>query len=54
MRNYATTKMEDRPKARFDSQVVDGQIVITAMDGRVHDRAGAHQPVLWAPHGHGA
>jgi enediyne biosynthesis protein E4 len=31
--NYATSKIEDHPNARFDSRVVDGKIVITAIDG---------------------
>lgn len=31
--NYATTKIEDRPNARFETKVVDGQILITAIDG---------------------
>jgi len=31
--NYATTKIEDRPNARFDSKTVDGKLVITAIDG---------------------
>jgi hypothetical protein len=31
--NYATTKIEDRPNARFDSKTVDGKLIITAIDG---------------------
>jgi enediyne biosynthesis protein E4 len=31
--NYATTKIEDRPNARFESKVIDGKIVLTAIDG---------------------
>ncbi len=31
--NYSTTKIEDRPNARFDSQTINGKIVITAIDG---------------------
>ena len=31
--NYATTKIEDRPNARFDTQTIDGKIIITAIDG---------------------
>lgn len=31
--NYATTKIEDRPNARFDTKTVDGRIIITAIDG---------------------
>ena len=31
--NYSTTKIEDRPNARIDSQTINGRIVITAIDG---------------------
>jgi hypothetical protein len=31
--NYATTKIEDRPNARFDVKRVDGKPVLTAIDG---------------------
>ncbi len=31
--NYATTKIEDHPNARFSSKTVDGKIVLTAIDG---------------------
>jgi hypothetical protein len=31
--NYATTKIEDRPNARFASQNINGRIVLTAIDG---------------------
>jgi hypothetical protein len=31
--NYATTKIEDRPNARFSSRTVNGRIVLTAIDG---------------------
>lgn len=31
--NYAATKIEDRPNARFDTRTVDGRILITAIDG---------------------
>ncbi len=31
--NYATTKIEDRPNAKFDSKTIDGKIVLTAIDG---------------------
>ncbi|HKQ40774.1 MAG TPA: VCBS repeat-containing protein [Verrucomicrobiae bacterium] len=31
--NYSTTKIEDRPNARIDTQTIDGRIVITAIDG---------------------
>ncbi|HUR46106.1 MAG TPA: VCBS repeat-containing protein, partial [Candidatus Saccharimonadales bacterium] len=31
--NYATTKIEDRPNAKFSSKIVNGKIVLTAIDG---------------------
>jgi enediyne biosynthesis protein E4 len=31
--NYATSKIEDRPNTRFSSKVVNGKIVLTAIDG---------------------
>ncbi len=31
--NYATSKIEDRPNARFESKTVGGRIVLTAIDG---------------------
>jgi enediyne biosynthesis protein E4 len=31
--NYATTKIEDRPHAKFESKVIEGKIVLTAIDG---------------------
>jgi hypothetical protein len=31
--NYATTKIEDRPNARFETKTVDGKLIITAIDG---------------------
>lgn len=31
--NYATTKIEDRPNARFETKTVDGKLVITSIDG---------------------
>jgi hypothetical protein len=31
--NYATTKIEDRPNAKFDAKTVNGRMVLTAIDG---------------------
>ena len=31
--NYATTKIEDRPNAKFESRIVNGKVVLTAIDG---------------------
>ncbi len=31
--NYAATKIEDRPNAKFDAKTVNGKVVITAIDG---------------------
>ncbi|HEY0456880.1 MAG TPA: VCBS repeat-containing protein [Verrucomicrobiae bacterium] len=31
--NYATTKIEDRPNAKFESKMVNGKVVLTAIDG---------------------
>lgn len=31
--NYATTKIEDRPNAKFDAKTVNGRTVLTAIDG---------------------
>jgi enediyne biosynthesis protein E4 len=31
--NYATTKIEDRPNVKLESKVVDGKIVLVAIDG---------------------
>jgi hypothetical protein len=31
--NYSTTKIEDRPNARFDAKVINGRHVLTAIDG---------------------
>ena len=31
--NYSTTKIEDRPNARIDTQTIEGKITITAIDG---------------------
>src|SRR5207244_7511664 len=31
--NYATTKIEDRPNAKFGAKAVDGKTIITSIDG---------------------
>src|SRR6266567_1354820 len=31
--NYATSKIEDRPNAKFDAKTVNGKVIITAIDG---------------------
>ncbi|MDB6035171.1 MAG: ASPIC/UnbV domain protein [Verrucomicrobiales bacterium] len=31
--NYATTKLEDRPNSRFESKMVNGKVVLTAING---------------------
>jgi hypothetical protein len=31
--NYVTTKIEDRPNVKLDSKVIDGKVVLTAIDG---------------------
>ncbi len=31
--NYSTTKIEDRPNAKFDAKTVNGKMVLTAIDG---------------------
>jgi enediyne biosynthesis protein E4 len=31
--NYATTKIEDRPNVKLESKVIDGKVVLTAIDG---------------------
>jgi len=31
--NYARTKIEDRPNTRFDHKMIDGKLVLTALDG---------------------
>src|SRR5467141_3603498 len=30
--NYATSKIEDRPNAKFDAKTVEGKVIITAID----------------------